>query len=78
MGIINHDVVTLDNRIGVTNTYYSLHCCSVGLTKTNHGDTRFQADFGIWKDKDTRDLTIQDEKVQAPTLPFLKYPGTVL
>ena len=61
MGIINHDVVTLDNRIEVTNTYYSLHCCSVGLTKTNHGDTRFQADFGIWKDKDTRNLTIQDE-----------------
>ena len=61
MGLINHDVITLDNRIEITNTYYSLHCCSVGLTKLNYGGTRFHADFGIWKDKDTRNLTIQDE-----------------
>ena len=63
MGLINHDSITLHNGIEVSNTYYSLFKSSISLTKNpaTVGGTTFHVDFGVWKDKNIRDSTYEDE-----------------
>jgi len=63
MGLINHDSITLHNGINVSNTYYSLFKSSISLRKKSDtvGGITFHVDFGVWKDKNIRESTYQDE-----------------
>ena len=61
MGIINNDSIILHSGIEVFDTYYSLYRCSLSLTNKSTGERSFQVDFGVWKDEQTRKLTINDE-----------------
>ena len=61
MGLINNDSIKLHSGIEVSDTYYSLFKSSISLTKKTTGEITFHVDFGVWKDKDIRQSTYEDE-----------------
>jgi hypothetical protein len=61
MGLINNDSIKLHSGLEVSDTYYSLFQSSISLTKKTTGEITFHVDFGVWKDKDIRQSTYEDE-----------------
>ena len=61
MGLINNDSISLHNGISISGTYYSLFRTTIGLSKIEYGSFTFQVDFGVWKDKSTRENIVTHE-----------------